>query len=151
MERSIIQKWWLPASPEVVWDYLTKPELLEQWLMENDIKPVVGHQFKFRTYPKVNFGFDGIVYCEVLVAEPFKKLSYSWKGGPGKGKINLDTVVTWTLEEKDGGTQLLLEHTGFSGLPNLIAHFAMKKGWGGKIRKRLMLLVTENQKTHAKS
>ena len=150
MERSIIQTWWLPASPEVVWDYLTKPELLEQWLMENDIKPVVGHQFRFRTYPKVNFGFDGIVYCEVLVAERYKKLSYSWKGGPGKGKINLDSIVTWTLTGKNNGTELLLEHTGFRGMKNLIAHFAMSKGWGGKIRKKLMSLIRDKINIHAK-
>ena len=151
MERSIIQKWLLPGSPEVVWDYLTKPELLAQWLMENDIRPEVGHKFQFRTYPKVNFGFDGIVYCEVLIVEPYKKLSYSWKGGPGKGKITLDSVVTWTLTEKENGTELLLEHTGFRGLKNLIGYFAMSKGWGGKIRNRMAKLITDNLKIHAKS
>ncbi|NLR82909.1 helix-turn-helix transcriptional regulator [Chitinophaga eiseniae] len=26
----------------MVWDYLIKPELMEQWLMKNDFQPVVG-------------------------------------------------------------------------------------------------------------
>lgn len=105
--------------------------------MENDFKPVVGHQFRFVTKPKVKIGFDGIVYCEVLEVVPLRRLSYSWKGGPGNGKITLDSVVTWTLTPKDNGTELLLEHTGFRGVKNYIAYLIMNNGWGTGVRKRL--------------
>lgn len=135
MQRDIKHVWFFPHSPEAVWDYLTKPELLAQWLMENDFQPIVGHQFQFRTKPKIKFGFDGTVYCEVLEIVPYRRLTYSWRGGSGKNKILLDSVVVWTLTEKDNGTELMLEHKGFRGMKNYIAYLIMKKGWA-KIGKR---------------
>jgi uncharacterized protein YndB with AHSA1/START domain len=127
MQRDIHHKWFLPHSPETVWQFLTESELLGQWLMKNDFRPVVGHQFNFHTKPRP--GFDGTVYCQVLEVVPGKRLSYSWKGGPRKGKITLDSVVTWTLVPKDKGTELALEHAGFKGLKNLLAYVIMGKGW----------------------
>jgi uncharacterized protein YndB with AHSA1/START domain len=120
-------------SPEVVWEYLTKSELIAQWLMENDFQPVVGQDFTFKTKPLPNFDFDGIVYCKVLEIIPFKKLSYSWKGGPGNGKINLDSVVSWTLVAKEKGTELFLEHSGL--MENISIYTAMNEGWFKNIQK----------------
>src|SRR5579884_2236647 len=113
MEREIKQTWFLPQPPEIVWEYLTKSELISQWLMENDFKPVVGHKFIFTTKPLVKVGFDGRVYCEVLSVIPYKELSYSWRGGPRPGKITLDSVVVWSLVAKGKGTELILQHKGF--------------------------------------
>lgn len=124
--------------PEAVWSCLTESDQLAGWLMENDFKPVVGHRFRFISKPKVKFGFDGIVYGEVLEVIPFRKLVYSWKGGPGNGKINLDTVVTWTLEPAGTGTVLTLTHSGFLGLRNFIPYIVMGKGWQKIIRKKLL-------------
>lgn len=137
MERDIRHTWFLPHSPETVWDYLTIPELLAQWLMESDFQPIVGHKFMFNTKPKVKLGFDGMIYCEVLEVNPLKKLVYSWKGGPGKGKISLDSIVTWTLIPKNNGTELQLVHSGFKGMRNYIPYLIMNKGWQ-KIIKRLI-------------
>ena len=136
MTRDIVHKWFFEHKPEVVWKYLTDPELLAQWLMENDFKPEIGHQFMFHTKPKIKIGFDGKIYCEVLELVPLKKLSYSWKGGPHKDKISLDSVVVWTLNEKENGTELLLEHKGFKGMKNYLSFVIMNKGWQ-KILKRL--------------
>jgi len=145
MQRDIRQQWFFNHLPETVWKFLTDPDLLAQWLMENDFKPIVGHEFKFVTRPKIKMGFDGIVYCEVLEVQPFKKLSYSWKGG-SNGKITLDSVVTWTLTEKDGGTEVLLEQTGFKGLKNYLAYVFMNMGWKVKLQKRILSLIDSYQK-----
>jgi len=144
MERNIEHLWFFPHSPELVWDYLTKPELLSQWLMENDIKAEVGHKFMFHTKPKIKLGFDGNIYCEVLDVVPYKKLSYTWKGGPKPGKINLDTVVTWTLTPKNNGTELLLEQKGFKGMRNYISYIFMNAGWV-KIYKRWLAKVNSSK------
>ncbi len=48
MKQGISQKWFFQKSPKEVWDYLTKPELLAEWLIENDFKPVARHKFQFR-------------------------------------------------------------------------------------------------------
>ena len=140
MQRDIVQHWFFAHPPERVWEYLTKKELIAQWLMENDFEPIVGYKFQFNTKPKIKVGFDGIVYCEVLMVEPFRKLAYSWKGG-SNGRITLDSVVTWTLTPKENGTELLLEHRGFQGLKNYLTYFFMNAGWKGKIRKRITNLL----------
>ena len=147
MQRDIVVNWSLEHSPEKVWGYLTKPELLEQWLMKNNFKPITGHKFQFTTKPVVKFGFDGNVYCEVLEVVPFKRLSYSWKGGPGNGKITLDSVVVWTLTATEKGTELKMEHKGFKGMKNFIGYLFMKEGWRGKIRKKLKALLDESVAT----
>jgi len=142
MQRDIHQTWFFAHTPEEVWACLTDPDLMEQWLMPSDFKPVVGHQFKFVSKPKVKMGWDGITYCEVLEIVPLKKLVFSWKGGPKPGVISLDSQVSWELKEVKGGTQLVLAHTGFRGFMNYISSMVMDKGWQNKIRARLEKLLT---------
>lgn len=136
MQKDIRHQFEFHQPPEVVWEYLTNSELLAQWLMQNDFKPIVGHKFQFKTKPKVNLGFDGTVYCEVLEIVPYKKLVYSWKGGMSKDKPSLDSIVVWTLTPTDNGCILQLEHKGFKGMKNYLAFLIMNKGWA-KIGKRL--------------
>jgi uncharacterized protein YndB with AHSA1/START domain len=146
MLREIKHQWFFPHPPEIVWEFLTNSELLSQWLMKNNFQPIVGHEFTFTTKSKINPAFDGTIFCKVLEVTPHKRLSYSWKGGPGKGKITLDSVVTWTLTPQDNGTELHLEHKGFKGMRNLLAYLIMNKGWILIVRKRL----TNQLKAHKK-
>ena len=137
--QSIEVDYELSDSPERVWRALTDPKLLSQWLMVNDIKPVVGHRFTFQATP-IPGQWDGRVDCEVLAVEPHKLLSYSWKGGSDQlegygGK--LDTVVTWTLRPSPkGGTLLHLSHSGFTA-KNQYAFDNMGKGWRGPLDSRI--------------
>lgn len=144
MNKDINQVWELAQSPEVVWRYLTTSELIAQWLMKNDFKPEVGHKFNLHTMPMKAFGFDGVVYCEVLEIVPMQKLVYSWRGG-NNGKISLDSVVTWTLTPNGAGTTLHLQHSGFKGIKNLMAYMSMNAGWSSKIRNRFTELVTQHK------
>src|SRR5215470_14919662 len=100
----------LEHPPEQVWRLLTERELLEKWLMPNDIVPVVGHKFNFRTKPLGDW--NGVVDCEVLESSPFTRFVYSWKGGSVTNAAyghQLDTLVTWTLTPTpEGGTLLHL-------------------------------------------
>jgi uncharacterized protein YndB with AHSA1/START domain len=136
--QSIVVDYDLARSPELVWRALTDPALLAAWLMENDIRPVVGHRFTFRARPVP--GWDGVVHCEVLVVEPPSRLSYSWRGGSdeveGYGS-RLDTVVTWILTPTNtGGTHLRLEHTGFRP-QDAFAFENMGRGWRGKVAQKI--------------
>jgi uncharacterized protein YndB with AHSA1/START domain len=143
MQKDIKHTWFFTHPPEKVWQYLTTPGLLSEWLMENDFQPVVGHKFRMRARAKLNLGFDGNIYCEVLEIVPNKKVRFSWKGGPGNGKITLDSMVTWTLAPKNNGTEMLLEHTGFAGLKNFPGYLMMNEGWKRTIRKRLENLLMQ--------
>jgi len=147
MAKYIQHQLFYPNPPSDVWDYLTVPELMAKWLMPSDFEPIVGHEFQFRTKPSADVDFDGIFYCKVLEVEPLKKLSYSWKFGPGDGTLH-NSVVNWTLTEKDNGTELLLVHNGFEH-PEMPIFAAMDKGWLGNINKILKLLNPEADGTQA--
>ena len=140
MTRSIKHQFYFAHPPEIVWEYLTKSELMEQWLMKNDFQPIVGFDFQFRTKPIPSLDFDGIFYCRVLEIIPYKKLSYSWKSGPGDGEITLDSVVVWKLQPADKGTDIFLEHSGFSKKENLNFYNGLAQGWLEKFDKIAELL-----------
>jgi uncharacterized protein YndB with AHSA1/START domain len=135
MKRIIKHQFFFPHPPETVWEYLTNPALMELWLMKNNFSPVVGAEFQFRTNPIPALDFDGIFYCKVLEIIPFRKLSHSWRSGPGEGRITLDSVVEWKLEKTDKGTEVFLEHSGFEKEENLDFYNGLNHGWTEKLQK----------------
>jgi uncharacterized protein YndB with AHSA1/START domain len=135
MNKVIKHQFFFAHPVETVWEYLTKPELLEQWLMKNNFQPIVGAEFQFRTNPIPGLDFDGVCHCKVLEIVPFEKLSYSWKGGSGKGEITLDTLVVWRLVPGDKGTELFLEHSGFGKGEHQNFYPGMTDGWVKNIQK----------------
>lgn len=144
MKKEIKHQFTFPHPPEVVWDYLTKSELLAQWLVPNDFKPIIGHEFQFGAKPKLKIGFDGRIYCKVLEIVPYKKLAYSWKGGMSKENPSLDSIVTWTLSSSEKGTVLSLEHSGFTGFKNYLPYIIMNKGWVTNSKKLFNLMEQLN-------
>jgi uncharacterized protein YndB with AHSA1/START domain len=129
MQKTIKHQFFFPNPPEVVWEYLTKAELIEQWLMPNDFQLMLGYEFRFIVKPMPSLNLDGIAYCKILEIVPFKKLTYSWKAGPGAGEISLDSIVEWTFIPKDNGTELQLVHSGFKEIENFNVYTAMDNGW----------------------
>jgi uncharacterized protein YndB with AHSA1/START domain len=101
----------MPHPPEKVWRPLTEGPLLEQWLMKNDFRPVVGHRFHFRAEPRPKW--DGVTDCEVLEVEPLRRLSYRWCSSGDEAADGLNTIVNWTLTPTERGVLLRLEHSGF--------------------------------------
>jgi len=125
--RSVVFERTVPHPPEKVWRALTEGPLIEQWLMANDFRPVVGHRFRFRTTPMPQW--NGVVDGEVLVVEPHERLAYRWDadvGGPGAG---LRTVVTWTLTPAEGGVVVRMEQSGFRP-ENEFNYRGARHGWG---------------------
>lgn len=134
MNTHIRHQFFYAHPVETVWEYLTKPELISQWLMENDFQPLAGHEFKFKTKPYPAVDFDGTIYCKVLEIVPFRNLSYTWRLGPNPNTISLDSIVEWTLNEKDNGTEVLLEHSGFKE-HNFALYTGMTDGWSKNMQK----------------
>ena len=151
MIRTIKHKFFFPHPMEMVWEYLTKPELMEQWLMKNNFQPIVGHDFQFKTGPIPSLDFDGIFHCKVLEIVPFEKLSYSWRSGPGGGEITLDSVVVWKLEPSDKGTEVFLEHSGFEKEENLSLFNGLNNGWLEKFQNIANLLNAAQQPNTTKA
>ena len=150
MTKSINHQYFFAHPPERVWEYLTQSDLMSLWLMKNDFQPIVGYDFQFRTSPVPKLNFDGIFYCKVLEVTPFTRLSYSWNGGPGEGKITLTSVVVWKLQRTEKGTEVFLEHSGFEGAENLDMYNGLMHGWLEKFAKIDTLLNTAaHGNTHA--
>ena len=96
-----------PHPPEKLWRALTQPHLIEEWLMKNDFKPVVGHSFNLRGE------WGGVLDCEVLAVEPNKVLSYTWNFSHDDAAFDLKSVVTFILTPTRTGTLLRMEQSGF--------------------------------------
>ena len=112
---SVVVEREIPYPPEKIWRALTQPQLIEEWLMKNDDKPLVDHRFNLRA--------DwGAVDCQVLAVEPNKTLSYTWAA------YGLESVVTWTLTPKGTGTHLRMEQSGFRP-DQKQAYQGAKGGW----------------------
>jgi uncharacterized protein YndB with AHSA1/START domain len=139
-------EWTYAQPPNEVWAYLTQAELVALWLMPNDIKPILGHEFRFTVKPIPSFDLDGIFYCKVLEITPFNKLVYSWKGGPGDGTFPLDTMVEWTLEKHGKGTRLFLKQSGFKAINHSI-FTSMTNGWQSNIQKMMKHLNASHDST----
>ncbi len=126
MQQDIQKTWFFKQQPVEIWEWLTRPELIEQWLMKSDFQPIKGHKFRFTHTPKNESNYAGITDCEVLEVKPLSRLSYSWKVHTKDGKRTFDSIVVWTLIPKENGTELQLQHNGFKFLEDLTTH---TNGW----------------------
>ena len=131
MEKEIKKTWFFKQTPKEVWEYLTKPELIEQWLMKNNFKPTLGHKFQFTFAAKEGSKYAGVVNCEVTDIKPCTKLSYTWDGSTIDGRV-FNSEVEWTLQQKDSGTELQLSHDGFTVLEDILNHSG---GWDSCLKK----------------
>jgi len=133
MQNEVKQTWFFKHSPQDVWEYLTRPDLLEKWLGKTDFQPIQGHKFRF-TSPNGNDS-----YCEVLEVKPHTRLSYSWQKNSAKDKKPFNSTVAWNLVAKENGTELQLMHSGFTSLEDLAGH---ENGWKTCLRQFEELLST---------
>jgi uncharacterized protein YndB with AHSA1/START domain len=120
--RSAVIEREFPHPPEKLWRALTQPHLIEEWLMKNDFKPVVGHSFNLRGE------WGGVLDCKVLAIEPQKTLSYTWDFKHEDAAFNLKSVVTFTLTPTSTGTHLRVEQAGF-GPDQKQAYGGAHAGW----------------------
>lgn len=108
----------LPHAPGKVWRALTDPALVAEWLL-----PAVGFRLEsgtaFTLHSAPHPGWNGIVECRMIEADAPRTLRYSW----AVPDMDLDTVVTFTLEPTAAGTRLSIGQSGFKP--------AQKQNWGG--------------------
>jgi len=134
-QKEIKHTWYFNQSPQEVWKYLTKPELIEQWLMKTDFQPIVGHKFYF--IGGCDHEEKTAAHCKVLEVKPYTRLSYSWQANSVSNNKPFNSKVVWTLVLKEQGTELQLIHNGFKVLEDVILH---NDGWtriGYKMVERL--------------
>ncbi|MEO0633285.1 MAG: SRPBCC domain-containing protein [Pseudomonadota bacterium] len=113
---------YLRAAPATVWAYLTDPDKLAIWFHKPAMPLTDG--------PYEMFGVDSgdkLMWGEVLVAEPFSRLEYTFSIAPMGG---LSSTVRFALREVAGGTELSLVHEGLpQGEEAFGLTLALDKGW----------------------
>jgi uncharacterized protein YndB with AHSA1/START domain len=109
--RTLVVEREMPHPPQKIWRALTQGALIEEWLMQNDFRPEIGHRFNLRSKPSPHW--NGVVDCEVLVVEPDRRLSYRWNASGEEAATGIKTIVTWTLTPTNGGTHVRMEQSGF--------------------------------------
>ncbi len=113
---------YLRATPSQVWDYLTDPDKLAIWFHKPATPLTAGPYEMFETA-----GGDKLIWGEVLIADPFNRLEYTFSIAPMGGATS---TVTWTLTEVPGGTNLSLTHAGLpQGAEAFGLTLALDKGW----------------------
>ena len=125
--EDIVLDYDLDEAPERVWRALTRPELVAEWLGPSDIAPEVGRRFALEPAP------DKSVDCEILEAEPERKLSYRWREADAGGAL-VDSTVTFEVTPSPlGGSHLRLVHSGFRAAgAGSMTSFANDNSWSLK-------------------
>lgn len=123
MTDTILQKSiYLKATPAQVWAYLTEPAKLAIWFHKPKTTLVEGEYEMFGAESG-----DKLMWGEVLLAEPFSRLEYTFTIAPMGDAVS---TVRWNLEEVAGGTRLSLSHEGLpQGEEAFGLTLALDKGW----------------------
>jgi uncharacterized protein YndB with AHSA1/START domain len=90
IERHVL----IAAPPEVVWEVVTEPEHMSQWLSEAAFEAKPGANGTIFTYD-----------IRIEEVEPPRRFSFTWDG----------LLVSFTLTPEEGGTRLSLVESGFAG------------------------------------
>jgi uncharacterized protein YndB with AHSA1/START domain len=94
------------APVNKVWEALTNPKELQQWMMmSTNFEPTAGKDFTFKSDPTEEW--DGIFKCGVKEVVENKKLSYTWD----TAFINAETLVEIELSKNGDKTELSLVHS----------------------------------------
>lgn len=121
----IVKEVLLNAAPERVWKAITDSNERNQWYMNMDLKPEVGHEFEFTVEHEGN---TWVHLCRVTEVIPNKKLSHTWRY---KG-IAGDTLLTFELTPEGENTRFKLTHEGLETFPTDIPGLAVENfdtGW----------------------
>ncbi|QFT31397.1 hypothetical protein FIV00_12965 [Labrenzia sp. THAF82] len=120
-----------PHPLERVWQALTDPAAISEWLMPCDFQPVVGHKFTIRGNATENW--RGFTHCEVLTLEAPTLMEWLWESTD----IEEPTRVSFELQSFQGGTKLSLRHTGTTTRKDIES---LSSGWPQKLRQLKELL-----------
>lgn len=97
-----------PQDPATVWQALTEPTLIEQWLMPSTgFTAEVGTHFVF-TVPTQP---SGEIACEVMAVRPGEHITLRWVDLRAKRPVRW--TVQWSVQTQGHGTRMLLRHSGF--------------------------------------
>ena len=124
------------APRQRVFDAFVKPEMMAQWMCPRGMKLTVaeldarpGGRFSVTMRAKDGDQFSAAGSFKEL-AKP-ERLVYSWQW-QGERMPNIETLITITLSERDGGTELRMVHAGF---PDPAMRDSHAQGWNSCLNR----------------
>lgn len=121
------------ASPADVYTAVTSTDgVAGWWTTRNETHSVVGEVNQY-WFPDAPMSWD----MRVDEAEPGASLSWHCVGGPPEW---VGTDVRWTLQDADGGTLVLFDHTGFAETGTMVRVVTM--GWAQMLLRLQQYLAT---------
>jgi uncharacterized protein YndB with AHSA1/START domain len=124
------------ATPEAIWDAITKPEFTERYFH--------GVRMELRDGRRWSALSDGRTWDEpILEEDPPRRLVHQWTSGYDPAMAAEEpSRVTWEIEPRDDGTCLLtVVHDRLEGAPRTAASVA-GEGWMGVLSNLKTLLET---------
>ena len=121
MEDTIVKTHQFSSPIDKVWNAISLAEEISEWFIKADFKAEAGYQYTF-------IHEQTVINGEVLKANPVYELVYTWV----VSGTDIETTVSWKLEENSQGTFLTLEHSGISNYPGDTAVMMFnnyKEGW----------------------
>lgn len=126
-DDSLVFERFFNAPPEVVWKAISTPDQIRSWYFDlPGFRAEAGYEFEFLGGKDPDHPFKHL--CRVQEAIPLQRLSYTWRyeGYPG------NSLVTFELTPREGGTLLKLMHEGLENFPSSVPDFAkgnFVEGW----------------------
>ena len=142
IERTLL----LPASQKRVWRAVTEPAELSRWFAPEC-------EFRLEAGSPIRLVWeDGAVSRGVIeIIDPPQRFAFRWHAKPAPYTDPLtpenSTLVTFTLETVEKGTQVTVVETGFAGLPKTVRERVLTEntsGWRAEIED-LIAYVTQRE------
>lgn len=104
----------IEASPEVVYEVISRPEHLREWWPDDvDIEPVAGAT-GFVSFGDPEGPGAKVVPLTVVEADPPRRFAFRWTHEAGQtATVDNSLLVTFDLEPSGTGTRLRFRETGF--------------------------------------
>lgn len=105
---SIERELHIQASPEVVYEVVSRPEHIREWWPdEADLEPVLG------ATGTITFGEDAVQSLTVVEADPPHRFAFRWVYADEPPTPTNSLLVVFDLAPSGGGTLLRFSETGF--------------------------------------
>ena len=131
--RLLEKELFIEATPERVFQALTKKEDLERWFVQKaEVDLRVGGSIRF------DWGQGAVETGRIVALEPPRRISYIWEAIEPS-----PTTITFDLTPENNGTLLRLSHTGIGDGENWDNYYtSISSGWSTHCKNLITWLET---------
>jgi uncharacterized protein YndB with AHSA1/START domain len=141
------------AAPEKVFAAFADARLITRWLTPSPDVTLSVLNFDFREGGSYRFcyhlqnGQTVIVGGFYTLVEPPSKIVFSWIIEPPDEHAGIESEVTVTISQDEGGTELVIRHEKLTHTRAVVRH---TEGWYGALRQMAAMLEEEEEKAHGR-